>query len=619
MSWYDDGVRLKAYVSTAGDFVSLGTTTVYPFTAGGSGYPAGWTQYLSGGAVAGDVSWTTDSTTGRFSIGNLGDDIHTNKYYGIYRDFPATAGKRYLIQIQCRTTANRTTCIRYFVYRRNGGLINYTQVWSYQDWEQISLYTGVMPSGTTSVGMHMYAAPYNASAQHASVDANWGIQFQNPTIVEMEGTYPDPTWSEFTCDVRSATIHYGRDKFTNRYDVATCQLDLANDDGQWNYAGSTTDNPTFRPGRFIRVMGTYPQSGGEIYAYYGLIDSVGETYTLEGRAYTQFNCVDVSTLLSNTTVPTVHDQYDTVVSGSRFTALANASGWIPQFVRADGGVYSQQAVLANGRSVRDEMGLIADSEGGFFYADLFGRIQFHDRTWDARTHTKVQAELIAKRDPTYLPPIDQIPNRTDVWFAVIPLRDVQTEWSRDRVVNEVQVANAGGTAFITIDAASQQRYGPRTYQRLDFVNDDTHPEYLKERTNDFMAGYTDAILRVTQVQFTPRDRIQYSFCFYLEFGSLVRVRYEHPTELWGYVVVSRVQGWTHSIGANGGWVTTLNLDQPISFVAYTYTDAGWDVAHWDVDLWDEFGNETGYWDSGELWGDTTSPTQPISPLQIWGD
>src|SRR4051812_39868567 len=112
-SWVDEGMTIDVRVSTAGGFVKLGKSTVYPFVAGGGGIPSGWTQFVSSNAgpsgVPGDVSW--DTTYGRFSVGNLGTDVHGAKTYGIYRDFTINPNKRWLIQVQCRTTANRTTCL----------------------------------------------------------------------------------------------------------------------------------------------------------------------------------------------------------------------------------------------------------------------------------------------------------------------------------------------------------------------------------------------------------------------------------------------------------------------------------------------------------------------------
>src|SRR4051812_35034425 len=117
--WYDDGVRVKAYVSESGDYVSLGNRTEYPFSAGGGGIPAGWTQYVIAPAVTSDVNWTT--ANGRFSISNASTTVHhSSLYYGIYRDFPVTVGKTYIANVQARTMEGKWRVSRWVRYFWNG-------------------------------------------------------------------------------------------------------------------------------------------------------------------------------------------------------------------------------------------------------------------------------------------------------------------------------------------------------------------------------------------------------------------------------------------------------------------------------------------------------------------
>jgi hypothetical protein len=608
VTWQEDGLTLGIDVSTSGDFVKLGTTTTYPFVAGGSGYPAGWSQYLSNGGIAGDVSWNT--AYGRFSIGNIGTDIHNQKKYGIYRDFPTTAGKKYLIQGQCRTTAGRTTCIRYVSWAAGQTMpFDNSQVWSYPDWEDISIYTDVI--NATYLRVWLYAAPYTQSTIHAPADANWGIQWQNFALVEMEASYPDPIFKTVTCDVHSLVTHYGRDRFLNRYDVGTASIELLNDDGEWNYKSAIDWG--LRPGRFVRIVAAVTGVGSWT-AYYGIIDSITNGFTLDGHSVARLECVDVSSLLSNYNVATFGDEGSIYISGTRFRNLALSAGWNSSKISNDPGQFNQQAILANGRTVRDELGLIADSEGGGFYCSRGGVLTFRDRTWD-QAYTEphvVQIDFTATSEADYAPPIDTFP--TDANAPIVELSSIATEWSRDRVINEVSVANQGGTAVVTTDYVSQTKYGPRTYQRLDFLNDNTHPEYLDQRTNDIMTGYVDAILRVNEVGFRPR-KPDFPKVLALWLNYAVRVRYEHPTERWGFAVVSHVQGLTHS-WTTKDWHVVLTLDQPESFVSYVVTsENGWDDGTWDETLWDEFGEQGAFWDSGELWADGTT----ISPVANWED
>lgn len=810
--WYDDGVRIKVNVSETGDYVSLGTRTEYPFTAGGNGIPTGWNLIVNAPAVAGDVNWTT--ANGRFSISNISATVsHASLYYGIWRDFPVTVGKNYIMNIQARTMEGKWKVTRWVRYFWNGT----TDAWGQrkdteQDWEQLALYA-VPPTGTTFVRVYLWINYYLWPGEVENFQ--WGGQWQSFALTELESTYPDPTWHEVTCDSQALEIAYGRSKFTGRYDVANCSLTVLNNDGEFTYRNVHPWG--LRPGRFIQII-IYPPDGTTWYSFYGIIDSIEDTFTLDGKAAAMIRCLDTSTLLSNTNVPTVSSDVTTYWAGGRFGALINAVGWHPTKRNIDQGQYIQQGIFANGRTVRDELGLIADSEGGHFFTDRQGRLTYKDRLYYANTAScnTVQAELIAQcpdyidevkfvfpgvngncitapyvpamamdngvtvsarvklddisgpqitfvsqsnrwifgkqagtkrlmfgqsicpidlpynngdifwvmatirkstglvyfyhnpdnplsingpskwtlmgsvaypnwysgpyqmvigaqwdtmtfpfkgtmfrvyvqdslsleycvdvnpreipgtmgqtsfrgirdgntytvnqtganaiiqRDPDVTPYrlviVDNVPNAVNQ--VVQELKALENDWNRDRIVNDIQIANQGGSAFQFIDTQSQKDYGPHTYQRLDFVNDNAHPEYNSERSHDILDGYTDAVLRVNRVTFTPND-ITYKWCLALWLGDLVRVRYLHPENGWNFAIVSHIQGYVHTLNING-WSMSLNLDQPESFVYYDKPPSestGWDVDMWDIGIWDNADPNAAYWTSGQVWGDSLS-------------
>jgi hypothetical protein len=218
-------------------------------------------------------------------------------------------------------------------------------------------------------------------------------------------------------------------------------------------------------------------------------------------------------------------------------------------------------------------------------------------------------QTIVQADPTIKPyrlvPVDEVATLNGA--AVQLLKAFEPDWSRDRVINDIQLANQGGSAFQTVDPVSQSEYGPRTYQRLDFLNDDSHPEYLVERTNDYLEGWTEAQLRVNAVTFTP-DAGTYAWAMSLFMGDLVRVRYQHPVNGWGFALVTHIQGYVHALTPNG-WTTTLNLDQPTSFAYWDKPPTGglgWDIDLWDDGIWDNPVKGAVYWSSGQRWSDAAS-------------
>lgn len=603
VNWHDEELRVRLYTSLTGDIVKLGTTTEFPFASGGTnGAPSGWTPYFENGGVQSDVSFTT--AMGRFSIGNVGTAIHHGGRYGVYRDFIVTANKSYLLQLQARTTGGRTKTIRYVEFATSASVnwVKLSQMWTYDDWENISLY--ITPGASTTIRVCMMAAPYTMDPKGMMTDVNWGIQFQNVSLTEYTPLSPLPTWHEITCDTKELSINYGRDKFTSRYNIATANVRVDNSSSYYTYGNGNADE--LRPGRFLRATLTLPGTTVEQPFYYGVIDSFTDTFDIDGSALVELSCIDTSSLVANMTVPTASSRDDIYYSYTRFREVLKAVGFNQNFYTSGSTQFSQQAIVANGRSVRDELGIIADSEGGWFFVDRNGVLTFRGRNWKPTTHTTVQAELIAT--PTReIPKVDEIPTVANV--PIVELKGLGSDWTRDRIVNDVSISNMDGTALRYQDFESQRKYGPFTYQRLDFVNDNAgEPTYANARAADFMTGYADPILRVNSIQFNPvPETYLWAATVWLE--DLVRVRYQHGNG-WGWSVCTHVQGFRHTLTPKS-WDMSIALDHPETFTYWEQKDgSGWDVSMWDVDIWDEWGIENGYWNSGEVWGDSIAYLDP---------
>jgi hypothetical protein len=591
MSWVDDGVKLRLYVSETGDFVSLGTRIEYPFVSGGSGIPADWTFWGSG--PQSDVNVTTSG--GRFSVSNARNVLDGSTIqYGISRTFPIRSDKRYVVSVQVKTMDGKSVTSRSVRIAPSAqasyttSIIGATQ----SDWENVA----ALHMGTAANTMYVVLTVGNKG------EINWGGQFQSFAIVEQELASPVPTWHEVTCDIRNMSLRYGRDKATSRYDVASMGLGIRNDDGEFTY------NPHhfwgLRPGRFVKVEAT--KDGATYPIYYGAIDGFSDRYSFDGHALVNMTCVDVSSLLSNTNVPTVMSDTETARSDIRTQKLLDGVGWSQTQRDLGQGTFIQQPVLANGRSVRDELGLIADSEGGYSFADRIGNIVFRGRDWATNRNTKVVAELLAQPAGIALYPVDNIPN-LDANIPNICVNDLQTEWNKSAVVNEVSLANQGGNTIRAVDSESQKKYGPLTYQRMDLLNDNSHPEYLATRMNDLMQGNTEATIRVGKISYLPSGD-DWPFTLNVFLDDLVRIRYVNAASGWGYAVVAHVQGIEHSVDPKG-WGTSLMVDEYLAFNRWSSGfGPGWDVAVWDVDQW-AGNNNAGKWSSNQRWSD---------PNTVWG-
>ena len=573
--WHDEGVALKLYVSSDGDWVIPGTRVDYPFTPGGglAGVPAGWT--LSGGNSV-YVNLTT--SYGRWSVSAFDGLSNQYPYYGIYRRFTVPAYSKHIYSVQVQTMDGKDATQVSMNWQVVGQTwYGYSNSLSQTPWEPIQI-QGLWNNTANPVDCFVELRVYTKNGS-----SNWGSQYTSFAITTVPIFAPAVSWHEVTCDIQGMSVRYGRERATGRYEVSSLGLSILNEDGEFSYQPYHPWG--LRPGRYVKVEATY--AGTTYPMYIGIIDGLTDGYSFDGHVVTNMQCVDVSSLLSNMTVPSISGSSNKHLSGWRFGILVDTMGWDSYKRYTDDGQFLQQSIKANGRTVRDELGLIADSEGATFYTDRNGWLIYRDRAWSEDRVTKVGAELLAEPEPELpLPNTDAIPN-ISANIPIVCTRELETSWSRDRVVNQVSLANQGGTAYTVTDGVSQQKYGPRTYERMDLLNDNAHPEYLQTRMADLMEGNAEALVRVNRVQFNPRSPEAWKWTLALWLNDLVRIRYQNAIENWGFSVVAHVQGIEMAVGLHD-WQVTLNIDDysAYNFWAEGAAGEGWDLSTWDQDIWD---------------------------------
>ena len=576
--WQLQGVTLKVEVATSGALVIGGTQTDMPFQTGGvGGKPLGWSDTAADPSL---YNYTTAQNV--FSISTKAIPP-TTTYAGIASpSFPVTPGLRYQIGVQAQQMTGKQQSGRYLRTQLSvdgSSWFNYlgSAAIAQTNWEDVLITTD--PIGAGYALMRIILEGYSPAP--AQAQTLWGTQFQNLYRKELEPAPPPIVWHDITCDVQSIGIRYGREKFTNRYDVSTLSLQLKNDEGQYSFHDPHPLN--LQPGRQVRVTATY--KGVTYPQAFHVLDSITDSFSLEGRAISRWQCTDPTAILSNTNAASL---YTPQLSGGgiRIGILLDQVGYVPRLL--DTGTWGMQGVKDTGRTVRDEAGVTADSEGGNFFADRQGNCVYKDRTW-INTDPKiknVQADLVAyPHDGSVMPIVDTVP--TDPNAALICVNEYVSDWSLARVINLVQLANAGGTAQTFQDKASQKAYGPQTYQRLDFVLlEDFH---LADRANDIMANYTDPVLRVQKVSYAPGLSATWEFTLGVFLNWMVRVWYSHPTEFWGYAFCVHIQSIEHRISPTD-WATTFTVDLPASFAELVWGNgAGWDEGIWDETNWDQIG------------------------------
>lgn len=623
--WHNHGIDIKVELATAGTLVLGGLKAPEPFIAGGpDGAPQGFTlSVYNQPPTFTPINSTTDTALNRWSISiKTPTSYNANFYtYFIWKNYNVVQGKRYQMGVRYRTmdTKDKANVMCRIEYQRASDqswqyLTGVATVDSVTDWTDVLLTTSGIPAGPNGQSKIRVMLGGSATLTVPQDQAqNWGVQFDNLYWVPIDADTVPLEWHDISCDVRALTVRYGRERFTNRYDVSSLSVELNNDEGE--YAFREVQPLGLRPGRQVRVTATH--EGVTYPMAFHVIDSMKDSYSIDGRVIATWDCVDPSTLLSDQTVSTGVNIAR--LAAPRLNELVDQVGY--QNRRFDAGQWTFQPIKDSGRSIRDEAGLMGDSEGGSFFADREGYLVYKDRTWLTTDPNLLNAtaQFLACDEKFMAEGIDPIPTLPNA--PVIQVSELDTDWSLARVINIVSLANAGGNAQEFIDNESLEAHGPHTYQRHDFIlSNDVN---LPTRANDLMAGYADARLRVNTASFAPgvsarTDPDVWPFTLSLFLNWVVRVWYVHPTETWGYVIATHCQSVAHRITATN-WETTVALDQPLNYADVDFSDMGWDSAMWDVDVWDEITGESGaIWSSGDKWSDPLVKWHPAVASSLWG-
>lgn len=605
--WQVAGIDIKVELSTSGDLVFGSKQTNFPFETGGTGgAPLNWVRYVHNDlAPVGNFTFTTQ--LGVFSVSCWG--ATTSQYAaGIYYGpFNLKAGMKYSLAYQSRLLQGKDAQSQF-----SGRLTR----WNGTSWGYVTGADGTAQSNWSDSLATMSGTVADSSAQYRiellgtpPVGGNvaWGVQYRSVVLTEIDTTIPTYTWRDITCDVKNLVIRHGREKYTNRYEAGTLQVILNNDRGDYSYQ---VNHPFgLRPGRLVRVTATY--QGVTYPMAYQVLDQVGDAYDLDGTVIANMSCFDMTTVLSNKRVATAPTAGST--SGKRINSLIDQVGY--PFRRLDNGVWPTQGIDASGSTIRDECFVNAESEGASFFADREGYLVYKDRNWptvDADL-TTVTGQFAARPGEGSLVPVDSIGTQPDA--PMVCVSELKADWSMDRVINIVTLANKGGystgatgNAFTFTDATSVKEHGPQTYQRLDFVL--TSDSYLATRADDLMKGYSDPVLRVNSLTFNPQveaNELKWKWTLQAFLNWLVRIWYGNTKNLWGYAVVTHVQSIVHAITPTS-WEVQLQVDAPVAFNEVEISRGGfwWDEGLWDVTIWDQSDNDTVptfglYWNSGQVW------------------
>lgn len=159
----------------------------------------------------------------------------------------------------------------------------------------------------------------------------------------------------------------------------------------------------------------------------------------------------------------------------------------------------------------------------------------------------------------------------------------------DDILNDIQLARAGGTLQRYTDQASIARYRQRTFNRSDYVCEtDAQIDVLGNR---MLNARSSGQARVTQLTIDATDDpATWDFILGVDYGWRIRVSYA-PGDL---VARGGAVGWTREMIVQGvahkvtpaGWQTELRVDDALLGAADVWDGVGdtWDNALWATEV-----------------------------------
>lgn len=395
--------------------------------------------------------------------------------------------------------------------------------------------------------------------------AVWNSSHWDAPTANWAGT--EPAWVTVSqCRLIDVSIDRGRARSFDRFGASSASFTFDDPDGALSWDSSTDeDTLDVRAGRPIRVRGRSVPHGTEVVLWNGFVESIEDAFAPWSRPAAKITAQDALAQIAHVDLPEVAPVGGGERSDQRVARLLDLAEWPNEWRDLDVGRVTVQATnLA--RNLVDDLGITADSEGGALFATRDGDIAFRNRDW-LRTRPEaatVQATIGDDDD--------------DVCAASYALVRTGAD-----IVNDVQLARAGGTMRRFVDEASVAYYRRRTFQRSDYVCEtDAQVDLLGGR---IIAARGSGQVRITKLSIACVDVATFDFALAVDYGWRLVVSWE-PDPVspnappWSREV--HVQGVSHRIGVDG-WTLDLRVDDAFASAADTWNGPnGWDVATWAV-------------------------------------
>lgn len=367
-------------------------------------------------------------------------------------------------------------------------------------------------------------------------------------------------------DVSDAVIEVayrrGAERWDARFTSGSATVTLDNTSGMFT---PISDAPQpwgvpFRPGRRVQISCLPdPTSAARVVIFTGRIDDRSDEYSAAGADLTTtLSLIDVLGELGANNPPALDVATGVQSTHARVGAALDYGGIDPGIRDLQTGVHTMETSFL-AQSTLEECQRAADAEGGAFFADAEGRLQFKSRDWLSTDPRSIEVQGYLGFDVSPDPGVPE---------AQIESGSVRTTESLGMVRNDIQYARDGGTLQHEEDLDSITVHGRRSYPRTDLNNNsDAEVAFLAARA---LAAYAESRQRIEELAIVANEdpaNADLNRLFYdTQIGDLVSME------------IRTLQGWkipalsAHVIGISGritaeDWRVILTLDDSLVEVA----------------------------------------------------
>lgn len=369
----------------------------------------------------------------------------------------------------------------------------------------------------------------------------------------------------------------GKDAFGKRFRTGTAIITVDNHDGYFRDVAE--------PGDWIRLYLSYSYTEGPAGGSYPLTDGTnwqgptGRTWTVAGDGLTlEVEGPVTKTGFVNIFYGRIDSSRDKVKGGVDVTTLRCVD------IFADLAAFNgdAQAPAGAGEDAKARLTRILDNVGtGIVVQEEFGtpKATMQATTLASQALSEIQLTMDSEGGDVwpyyasrnngggdlgvgYRDWLTEAPRSTELQYRFgmngvgIPILDAQPQRELQLVVNDATFATTGGLAQNATNTFSIQRYGRRTFRRLDLICEgDAQPDYLATRTVANLSKYRP---RVREVTVNVEDYESTAMFSDIQFGDLIVVGVESING-WGEAFQTHVVGITRE-GYGTQLMITLSLD-----------------------------------------------------------